>query len=326
MSFAIPIAALAGFVLLSIVYVYAWRGEERYANFPQYVRKGWPIFTPLNCLLYLFTRPRARGAMPPLERFPELDRLRDNWELIREEAQALYRSQAFDQTKDPANSSYYDLGFRSFHKYGWSKFYLTWYGTTLNSAQAHCPQTVALVNSIPGVNGAMFSLLPAGSKLTRHADPVACSLRYHLGLDTPEDPACYINIDGRDYVWHNGQALIFDETFLHYAHNDSDKDRLILMCDVNRPTWFPGPLFNGLYRGFMRLSVVPNAPGDQRGLFNNIFAGIAPRLAAVRTLKQTHRARYKLIKYSVNGALFCLLGGLMLGFIHVARSFFTLVT
>lgn len=321
MEFGFIVAGLVVFCIGSIVYVYAWRGEERYTSFSQYLRKGWPVFSPMNCLLYLFTRPRARTApILDVRRFPELAELAANWETIRREALQLYRSEAFDQTSDPENSAYYDVGFRTFYKYGWRKFYLSWYGTTLNSAARSCPETVGLIERIPGVNGAMFSLLPVGAKLTRHADPVACSLRYHLGLSTPNDPACYINIDGEDYVWQDGEAMLFDETYLHFAHNDSVEDRLILMCDINRPTWLLGSWVNGLYRAFMRLTVVPNTKDDQRGLFNSIFAGIAPRLGEIRALKQTDPRRYKTIKYTVNSVLLLLIAALVAGPVWLGYS------
>ena len=42
----------------------------------------------------------------------------------------------------------------------------------------------------------MFAELPPGSRLVRHRDPYAGSLRYHLGLLTPNDPGCFIEVDG----------------------------------------------------------------------------------------------------------------------------------
>ena len=53
----------------SLLYVYRYRGRTRYANFREYFRKGWPIFSPLNCLLYLTTRARGSGAIMDVERF-----------------------------------------------------------------------------------------------------------------------------------------------------------------------------------------------------------------------------------------------------------------
>jgi len=97
-----------------------------------------------------------------------------------------------------------DVGFNSFFKSGWKRFYLKWYGDNHPSAVELCPRTIELLNGIGTVKAAMFAELPPGSKLVRHRDPYAGSLRYHLGLDTPNDPGCYINVDGQNYAWHDG--------------------------------------------------------------------------------------------------------------------------
>lgn len=323
MALSITVLLLAAFIAGSMLYVYRFRGEVRYDDFRQYLRKGWPIFSPLNCLLYLFTQPRARRPIMDRKRFPELSVIQENWQTIRDEAVALYDSRVFDQTSSPESNAYYDVGFRTFYKYGWSKFYLKWYGTTHNSARASCPETLRVLQQVPSVKGAMFSVLPVGSKLTPHADPAACSLRYHLGLATPNSDACYINIDGTDYSWRDGDDLLFDETYLHYAHNDADGYRLILMCDVERPTWVVGPIVNFFYKGLMRLTVVPNTEGDQRGLANSIFARLSPMLANTRELKRTNPGRYTAIKYSVNTTLAVLVSGLLVGGFYL---FYTLAT
>ncbi|WP_353113292.1 aspartyl/asparaginyl beta-hydroxylase domain-containing protein [Salinisphaera dokdonensis] len=313
MPLLLTFSTLFLFVAGSILYVYRFRGDVRYDSFKQYLRKGWPMFSPLNCLLYLFTQRRARQPIMDLDRFPELEVIQRNWQVIREEALALHRNDVFEQTKSAGSGGYYDIGFRTFYKYGWSKFYLRWYGTTHNSAKRMCPETTRLLEGVSCVNGAMFSVLPVGSKLTRHADPAACSLRYHLGLATPNANPCYINIDGEDYSWRDGKALLFDETYLHYAHNDAEEDRVILMCDVERPTRIVGPLVNFFYKGLMRATVVPNTAEDERGLANTVFAKLAPVLSNTRELKQTNPRRYTTIKYCVNGTLITLASALLVG-------------
>ena len=60
----------------------------------------------------------------------------------------------------------------------------------------------------------MFASLPPGSRLPRHRDPYAGSLRFHMGLITPNSPDCYINVDGETYYWRDGEAVVFDETFI----------------------------------------------------------------------------------------------------------------
>ena len=59
-----------------------------------------------------------------------------------------------------------------------------------------------------------------------------------MGLITPNSPDCYINVDGETYYWRDGEAVVFDETFIHYAENKTDQNRIILFADVERPMRF----------------------------------------------------------------------------------------
>lgn len=317
------IAVVLSFALGSMAYVYRVRGTVRYDTLSEYLRKSWPIFAPLNCLLYMFTEKRAQRPIMDLQQFPELEEIRKNWELIRREAIALYEGGNFETAKDPNSVAHHDVGFRTFYKYGWSKFYLRWYGYTHDSARRLCPETAKLLEKIPAVNGAMFSLLPVGSKLTRHADPIACSLRYHLGISTPNDDRCYINIDGTNYSWRDGEALLFDETYLHFAFNNSDRYRLILMCDVERPTNLIGTLINLVYKQLMKWTVVPNMDGDRRGLANRVMGSLAPVFARSKELKKTNRNAYRVLKYSVNGFLILALLGILAGAVSLVQSLFS---
>ncbi len=298
---------LLAFPIFSLVYVYQFRGTQRFASPVEYFRKGWPIFAPLNVLLYGLSKKRARNAIIDLEKYPELKALEDNWEIIREEALELHRNGYFDQTTNADNQSYYDVGFRTFYKYGWSKFYLKWYGTIHNSAARLCPKTTEIVSGIPSINGAMYTVLPPGSKLTRHLDPIACSLRYHLGLSTPNHQDCFISIDGNIKSWRDGEAFMFDETYLHHARNDSDQLRIILMCDIERPMFFAGRIFNFFYKKICSQLLVPNLAEDKAGLYSRIFSKVSPILASGKTLKTTNKPLYLLVKWSLNLLLLALL-------------------
>lgn len=133
--------------------------------------------------------------------------------MIRDEALVL-----FAQGQIKAADKYNDWGFNSFFRTGWKRFYPKWYDQALPSAVANCPKRVELVNAIPTVKGAMFASLPPSSRLVQHRDPYAGSLRYHLGLLVPKSPGeCGIFIDGQPYSWREGDDLVFDETYLHYA-------------------------------------------------------------------------------------------------------------
>ncbi len=244
-----------------------FRGRTR-LKFYRQVTDHSTFVAPYNALMYLFSAVPNR-PMVEVERFPELRVLTDNWQVIRDEA-----LQLFDDGHIRASEKYNDLGFNSFFRRGWKRFYVKWYDTPLPSAQALCPKTVALVQSIPTVNGAMFALLPPGGKLNKHRDPFAGSLRYHLGLVTPNSPDCHIFIDGEPYYWRDGEAVMFDETFIHWAENKTDQTRVILFCDVERPlTNRVMTAINKWYkRTFIRASQTENVEGDRIGWLNRIFS------------------------------------------------------
>ena len=313
MDIIIALFIIASFSLCSMFYIYTYRGVTRYQSSTEYFRKGWPIFAPLNCLLYLFSEKKVRRPIIDTLQYKELDELRDNWEVIRDEALALQEEGELENINAQGSDAYYDVGFRTFHKYGWRKFYLTWYGYTHTSAQNRCPKTVELLSKVKNINGAMFAFMPANSELTRHLDPVACSLRYHLGLETPDSDDCFINIDGEQYSWRNGKDLLFDETYLHFVKNNTEQSRLILMCDFNRPVNIFGKIINSCYKILMRASVVPNTDEDKGGLANKIFKSVAPILQRGKELKSTNRKAYKRVKYLVNSSIILLLAGVVVG-------------
>src|SRR5690348_2513405 len=187
------------------------------------------VFAPYNLLMYAFSAVPA-GAFPDRKRFTAVDVLRDNWQTIRDEAAGLFdQGHIRDALKDD------DASFASFLKVGWKRFYVKWYGEPLPSAQTLCPKTVELVNRIPGVKAAMFALLPPGTTLNPHRDPFAGSLRYHLGLITPNSRDCHIFVDGQEYFWRDGEDVIFDETCVHWVENKTGMTRVIFFADLERP-------------------------------------------------------------------------------------------
>ena len=131
-----------------------------------------------------------------------------------------------------------------------------------------CPKTVELVSRIPNVKGAMFALLPGGSHLNPHRDPFAGSLRYHLGLSTPNSDNCRIYVDGQPYAWRDGEDVMFDETYVHWVKNETDVTRVILFCDIERP--LSSPLMTRINR---KVSAFRAAPLRRRTPMTSAWAG-----------------------------------------------------
>jgi len=286
-------AALFYLLFASALFVH-FRGRTR-LKFYRQVTDHSTFVAPYNALMYLFSAVPNRPLVE-IERFPELRVLTDNWQIIRDEA-----LQLFDDGHIRASEKYNDLGFNSFFRRGWKRFYVKWYDTPLPSAQALCPKTVALVQSIPTVNGAMFALLPPGGKLNKHRDPFAGSLRYHLGLVTPNSPDCHIFIDGEPYYWRDGEAVMFDETFIHWAENKTDQTRVILFCDVERPlTSRVMTAINKWYkRTFIRASQTENIEGDRIGWLNRIFSVVYYLRVPGKALKRRSRKLYYTVKWLI---------------------------
>jgi beta-hydroxylase len=175
----------------------------------------------------------------------------------------------------------------------------------LPSAQQLCPDGVALLQSIPSIHGAMFTMLPAGSKLGAHRDPFAGSLRYHLGLVTPNSDECRIFVDGVKCVWRDGEAFVFDEAFIHSAENRTDQDRLILFCDVERPMkyGFMANLNRWVSEHIVKISQSPNIEGEKIGALNSVFSYLYEIHLAGRRLKNWNRNVYYVLKWALMAAV-----------------------
>lgn len=294
-------AFILTYVAISIIYVH-FRGKIRHRPIRQLSDHS-SFMAPINMIMYLFSKLPDRPFHSESS-FPELAIIKDNWEMIRDEALTLENHIKGSDKKD-------DAGFNSFFRRGWKRFYLKWYGDSHLSAEELCPKTTALLASIPSVKAAMFAELPAGSELMRHRDPYAGSIRYHLGLRTPNDDNCFINVDGASHSWRDGEAVLFDETFIHYAQNNTEHDRLILFCDIERPlkTRFARWFNNWFSSTIMAASASPNDDQDATGGINRLFSKVYVVREKGKVLKSTNKPLYQLIKWlllSIPLALFLL--------------------
>ena len=289
-------AAVLGVFVGSAAYVHL-RGTVRHRLTRQLTDHS-TFLAPVNALFYLFSRVPNRPFLDD-RHLPELASLTAHWRTIRDEGLRL-----LDDGFVRAADGYNDLGFNSFFRTGWKRFYVKWYDETLASAERLCPETVRLVRGVPSVHGAMFALLPPGARLVRHRDPFAGSLRYHLGLSTPNSDECYIEVDGIRRGWRDGEALIFDETFIHHAENRTDRVRLILFCDVDRPLrGAPARAINRfIVNHVVKATATRNVAGDRIGLANRMFAAVYRIRLLAKRLKAWDRRVYYGLKYAVVGA------------------------
>jgi aspartyl/asparaginyl beta-hydroxylase (cupin superfamily) len=177
----------------------------------------------------------------PTERFPWVQRIEDNWTVIRDEAEALLAHQADlanfqDISRDQIEITDDDR---------WKTFFIYGYGFEAKLGVQMCPRTAALMREIPGMTTAMISILSPRKHILDHRGPYKGVLRYHLGLIVPEDAeACRIRVGEDIRHWQAGESLVFDDTFNHEVWNDTDETRVVLFVDVLRPLPSPESLIN----------------------------------------------------------------------------------
>jgi beta-hydroxylase len=148
---------------------------------------------------------------------------------------------------------------------GWKTFFLCGYGLKSDKNIAQCPETWRIVQKIPGLKTAMFSIFEPGKHLPPHRGPYNGVLRLHVGLIVPEPrDKLAIRVEKQICHWEEGKALIFDDAFNHEAWNHTDKTRVVLFVDFVKPLGFPASFVNWLL-----LNVAIFTPFIREGLDNH---------------------------------------------------------
>jgi aspartyl/asparaginyl beta-hydroxylase (cupin superfamily) len=118
----------------------------------------------------------------------------------------------------------------------WKTFFFYGYGFTAGKNVERCPETARLLQQIPGMTTAMFSIFAPHKRIPPHGGPYKGVLRYHLALMVPEPASeCGIRVGNDVRHWTEGKSLVFDDTWEHEAWNDTDGTRVVLFVDFKRP-------------------------------------------------------------------------------------------
>ena len=128
---------------------------------------------------------------------------------------------------------------------GWKTFFLTGYGFRSDQNVRQCPQTWRVLQTIPGLVTAMFSIFEPGKHVPAHRGPYNGVLRLHLGLIVPQPrEQVAIRVGAQTCHWDEGRALIFDDAYEHEAWNKTPHVRVVLFVDFRKPLRFPANMLN----------------------------------------------------------------------------------
>ena len=116
----------------------------------------------------------------------------------------------------------------------WRKVYVYWYGKYGRDAYSRFPGLVGGIRRHRDIRLAMVSVLEPGGTIKAHTGPWAGSIRVHITVQSPNDPACFIAVGGERYSWKDNDFVAFDDTYEHYVENNTRYPRVILFLDIER--------------------------------------------------------------------------------------------
>ena len=182
-------------------------------------------------------------AIPFYDRalFPWLDRLEAATPLIQAELQSLLAS-SMDEFAPyiayPRGAPVNQWGELN-HSRKWTSLWLWRDGERQDAVCERCPQTAALLESLPMCRQdgfaptAVFSALEPHTHIPAHTGSSNVRLLTHLPLILPGPARFRVGNTVRN--WKMGQAWVFDDTIEHEAWNDADQMRVILIFDIWNP-------------------------------------------------------------------------------------------
>lgn len=196
---------------------------------------------------------------------PELRELEENWQVIRDELDAVlpHREDIPRYHEiDPERSHISDESDN-----GWRILLLYAMGIKPEGNRAMCPKTVALLDKIPNLFQATFSILEPHKSVPAHSTPYWGYLRYHLPMIVPKQNPPWMRVKDQEVHWKEGEGVLFCDAWDHEVYNNCDEVRVVLMVDILRPMrWFADRL-----NRFITNTVIRNGYARKIGNKNNSF-------------------------------------------------------
>jgi aspartyl/asparaginyl beta-hydroxylase (cupin superfamily) len=189
--------------------------------------------------------------------FPFLQPFVENWQAIRAEAEGILEHREavplFQEVSPDQKSIAKGNNWRTFILYG--------FGTKLEKNCRQAPITTRILETVPNLQTAWFSILSPGYHIPRHRGVSNGILTSHLGLIIPKDAEkCRIRVGDKIKVWHPGEIFVFDDTYDHEVWNDTDEERVVLLFHFDRPMRFWGRVVNRTFVALVKLTAYYQEP------------------------------------------------------------------
>jgi ornithine lipid ester-linked acyl 2-hydroxylase len=216
------------------------------------------------------------GDAPVLDskHFPFLEDFTGNWEAMRAEVQEIlkfreavpvFQEVSPDQMKISKGAN-------------WRTFILFGFGEKLEKNCKQAPETTRLLEQVPNLQTAWFSILGPGYHIPAHRGVSKGILRAHLGLIIPRDAEkCRMRVGETINVWRPGEIFVFDDTYEHEVWNETDDERVILLFDFDRPMGWAGRFVNKTFVSLLKLTAYYQEPKKNMATFEDRFEAATRR-------------------------------------------------
>jgi aspartate beta-hydroxylase len=176
------------------------------------------------------------------EQFPFLRALEQATAQIREELLGVLadESELSPYIDMPANAPAAGIFHALNHSPNWSAYHLFRHGQRVEEHCRRCPKTVALLETLPLMRipehspEILFSVLKPKTHIPPHTGVINGRLTVHLPLIVPENCGA-LRAGDEQRQWRVGECLIFDDSFVHEAWNESAQTRVVLILDAWNP-------------------------------------------------------------------------------------------
>lgn len=163
--------------------------------------------------------------------FPGTKILEDNFEAIRKEILAYYGEKPEEFQPNFTPYAYREEGWRTLNLYS---YYLRYADNC-----AKFPVLDSIVRQIPGMSMTQIAVLRPRTRIKAHYGDTNGLIRSHLGIVVPAAlPDLGIRIHKEDHGWEEGKVFCICIAHRHFAWNDTDHHRIVLVVDTIRPDLF----------------------------------------------------------------------------------------
>jgi aspartyl/asparaginyl beta-hydroxylase (cupin superfamily) len=183
------------------------------------------------------------GNQPVLDNalFPWSKDIEANWEKIRDEALCVMEQPDAIPPLREISPDHAGIA----RDNSWRSFFIWGYGYRHDENALRCPETARIVERIPNLVSAFYSIHVPGLHIPRHRGVTKGIVNCHLALKIPrEREKCWMSLADRDYLWTDGKAV----------WNNTDETRIILLIQVLRPMRFPGSAVARMFFKLIQLS------------------------------------------------------------------------